>query len=941
MLLMKNYLSSLFIVGLLFIVCGAVNAQTACDTARISAIGINNAPAQNEVWYKLSTIGQPLANYYINYDSKSLSVTYTIYKGSCDKLEILKESYIPATRNDTATYYIHFDWGKDTPQAFKWELYQSKVIPVTDIEVNPSIINMFLDETYSSTDLTITVSPSNATNPHYDVTTDDDDLLRLNTVNYPDFEVTALGTGIGTVILTSRDSNVKDTLLVVVNVPVDCGSAKTIVEGTNMAEALKEQWFLVTPEVSGTYKIEHPDMTPSGEKISADWKVYTGNCHNLRPMNHGWREMVVEAGKMYAIKLYQYEVNAFEWSLVAPDELFGFNLTTKNLELVLSEQDQENYLLADLGLNFLPDYATDKGVDIAVRDSSILYLNEDGLPEVNKDYIRPLKAGSTYVVFTTHDGGFQDSCKVVVKKNDLTGFSLSVHKVDMYTPYNNMGDENNSGRASRDTINIASLGLNFTPNDATDKRYSVTVRNKAIVKYMEDDLGNEYLQANHQGSTYVVISTIDKNLQDSVLVNVTRSISGGNACKGATIAKIGDNTHIAGIGVSQWYTFTPTESGYYAMTNKTTKYPVTYTSVYEGICDSLSLYADGHIAGGTDEAGNVLNYQLGFFATKDVTYYLKLTTIDYNLQGKGDLPYEYKWILAKVSASIKGSVMENDLPATGKVYLYRNNFNSTDIEQTVDLVDGNYLFENLGVCYYYIKVVTTDGNIAYYGDVVNSENARPIVPSKPEVLTRNITMTPKPVLNDGSASIEGYVILSSTTPKGVIMRSTAVVSGESAENVAVILYRNQSIVGLTQTNADGYYQFSNIGLGEYTVVVDVPGMEMEDVSNVTISNEEETVELNYTISEEGYVTEEIPTGMCNPVENLELAIYPNPVSTILTVSGVDGCTVNAYNLQGQLIYVKENLTDTETIEVSDWNKGIYLFKFQNGSVSVARKVVVQ
>lgn len=937
----KVFTMIFLLVGLLF---PAINsfAQTTCADALTAVTGANQAPVGNELWYTFSTSGQPMAEYSVNYDSKSFDMSVTIYSGSCGNLEEISGNSIPAISGDENTYYIRFVW-QGTPQAFDWELYQRLVVPVTGIEVSPQQINMQLDETYTiSSNVTVNIFPANATNTYYDIESDNEDIISVSYTGYYNYTAksTGEGTGKANIIFTTRDGGLKDSIQVTVSA-TGCESASTIQAGvTNTAHALQEQWYDFTPAISGIYQIIHGDVNNEGDKIGGSWTVYEGTCEDMRKCesvsieNYTRAPYQFESGKTYALRLQSYYSPAFEWTLQAPVRVTGFSLATKELNFDLSAQTQQSYELRDLGLNFTPADVTDTRVDIAVRDTSIIKLYNDGVGWVYKDAITPVKGGSTYIVFTTHDGSFKDSCLVTIKDIPVTSFSLSMEEATLFTPYNNMGESAGSEIPSRDTLNIESFGLNFVPENATDQSYRIIIRNKSIVQYRTDQGAKDCIRANHEGGTYVIVETVDGNFRDSVLVHVTRAINAGAPCNSAVPAQIGENAMPAAEYTTKWFTFTPAESGFYGMTNKTTKYPHTTMRVYEGACNELYLVNNGGLMGGYNESGVLIYYQFGFYGEAGKTYYIEAITQDFNTWG-GEVIAPYVWVMHSLAASISGTVTDNGQAAEGKALLYCiGRGKETQLLQTVELVNGNYTFSNLGITDYYVKIITADGKITYYGDVAEWANAVAIYCNQSSAITgKDIQIIRKEALNEGSAKITGYITAIGGIPlKTIVLRSTQA-TGIPAENTTVLLQRDGNTIAYTQTNAAGYFEFTNIAVGDYTIVVDIPGMIMEETTAIRITENEQEVGLQYVISEESMITE---TGQATDIQQIEttnISLYPNPVKGTVYIEGVTNPDVKVYSIQGALVLQ----TNGNEVDLSKYAKGMYILQVGDSRMTVIKE----
>ncbi|MCA1966030.1 MAG: T9SS type A sorting domain-containing protein, partial [Flavobacterium sp.] len=76
-----------------------------------------------------------------------------------------------------------------------------------------------------------------------------------------------------------------------------------------------------------------------------------------------------------------------------------------------------------------------------------------------------------------------------------------------------------------------------------------------------------------------------------------------------------------------------------------------------------------------------------------------------------------------------------------------------------------------------------------------------------------------------------------------------------------------------------------------------------------------------------------------PIEN-RVAVYPNPASEYLIVSGLEGTSkVEIYTITGQLVQT-ENFENETRIKL-DLNAGMYLVKVTNGVQSTTKKIIVK
>jgi uncharacterized protein YjdB len=908
-----------------------LGAQSSCETALDATLGVNQAQALPELWYKFSVGGQPLAQYYANYDVKSLHVNCEFFAGACGDL-IGQGNGIPAVEGDTRTYYIRFTWENGAaPQAFEWTLYQRLIVPMTDIEVTPPSYNLAFGGSFRLNNVfTVKPVPENTTESfltEYRLI-DGEGLIDPPVFQASNTTLTAIGSGTAKLAFfaTSWDdysSLGADTVTINVSAPALCASATTVSAGANTAQAVQEQWFRFTAEKSGIYTVKHEAETPSGDKISVGWTAYRGDCNTLRRQEAVYIENAqcgfrAEAGETCLVKLYQYGSTAFDFTLESPVSVSGFSLATRELELDL----YAGYSLADLGLNFTPADATDKGVSVEVRDPNIIKLSEDGQATVYKDAIQAVGEGSTYLVFTTADGGFKDSCRVTVKYIHLTSFRLSLHEKTLWLPYSESGEYL--------SVSDTTLSLLFEPANATDKGYTVAVRNKGVVE--ADRYG---IRALREGDAHVVFTANDGHLQDSILIHVTRAAAGGLPCEGAAVAQLGENNMPAAENHTEWFRFTPPETANYALTINVEKYPFTYAEVYRGDCSSLYLVNDGVLS----SAGYSDSYGAGFFGEAGQACYLKLTTGDYNTQGGGTI-VSYTWKIARISASISGAVTDNGSAAQGSVELYSVKRGSVVLLQTVAIQGGgSYRFDNLGVEDYAVRAVTTAGDVTWYGSntpyFVESAVVRPAEPGA--ITGRDIDIVRRETLSGGTAKISGYIVKSEDVApqNSPSIRRVKSAEGNPAAGVTVFLLRSgeSTPVSYRLTDAEGYFEFTGVGTGEYGVRVQVAGLESE-TTEVSITEDGETVEIAYEVSETGI--EESGGTAVAAVASTDVRIYPNPVGERFRIGFVAApAQVVVMDVSGKTV-LRQTVRGDESVFVGHLPQGIYVVRVNEKTFKIIR-----
>ncbi|MCE3259280.1 MAG: hypothetical protein K0S12_921, partial [Bacteroidetes bacterium] len=85
---------------------------------------------------------------------------------------------------------------------------------------------------------------------------------------------------------------------------------------------------------------------------------------------------------------------------------------------------------------------------------------------------------------------------------------------------------------------------------------------------------------------------------------------------------------------------------------------------------------------------------------------------------------------------------------------------------------------------------------------------------------------------------------------------------------------------------------------------------------------------------------EICSGLKEGISADEIGVFPNPVTSDVTLSGLkDYSTVHVLNNLGQIILMSEIKNEKETIQLDHLAKGVYFLKLTNGNNFVIKKIV--
>ena len=274
------------------------------------------------------------------------------------------------------------------------------------------------------------------------------------------------------------------------------------------------------------------------------------------------------------------------------------------------------------------------------------------------------------------------------------------------------------------------------------------------------------------------------------------------------------------------------------------------------------------------------------------------------------------------------------------------------------LIDsGQYILKDtatIGVNGFYVFTNVADGDYVVKAIPDSSENALPTYHtsttfwSSADIVTVGngyfvdsvfIFVIPQSPRN-GNSLINGYV--GGDGHKSISQKRVFY----PAEDVDVYLQIEQSdtwtTISQTLTNADGYFEFKNVSVGRYRVMLDVPGVEMIDIQEVNIVNDGDTVQIEeYEITKVGIFKSSV--GVVNhELETTNYAIYPNPTTGQITVKSdkvyqVENIVI--YDVVGQVVGAyRIRPENTETIiDISHLSAGLYFLKIDGKTFKVVKE----
>jgi hypothetical protein len=245
-----------------------------------------------------------------------------------------------------------------------------------------------------------------------------------------------------------------------------------------------------------------------------------------------------------------------------------------------------------------------------------------------------------------------------------------------------------------------------------------------------------------------------------------------------------------------------------------------------------------------------------------------------------------------------------------------------------DIYPGNYAFLAMPDRVQYPEAVPT-----YFGDQIDWKGAT-FIDLYPKFNSNiiNIKLLELSPLTPGGGSGEMSGTIRYNDDVEYALKGA---SARPAKKSSVVLLKQArkstmagEVVAYAETDDFGVFHFENVPDGNYILHVEVPGLEMMEIHNVTIAGNQIVSGLDYVISESG-IYFGWPTGI-SLLENKSITIYPNPGNGLilmdLTTAGE--YEVKIYTTDGRMIHKEQfhSMGGARSINISGENDGIYVVK---------------
>ena len=275
-----------------------------------------------------------------------------------------------------------------------------------------------------------------------------------------------------------------------------------------------------------------------------------------------------------------------------------------------------------------------------------------------------------------------------------------------------------------------------------------------------------------------------------------------------------------------------------------------------------------------------------------------------------------------------------------RVYLITESNGFLSAVDSMDITNGSYSFTNVCAGTFYVKAALLPASTiynnflpTYYGNQLLWSNATAIVITSANSMGNNINLSAG-VNPGGPGFIGGLISQGANKQEG---------PGDPIANVLVLLTdANDQPVAYTFSNVDGEYEFSNLALGDYKLVVDIMNKPSEPRWITLTANETSFNAADFFVQ-----TTEVTTGVRNIIESGSVKLYPVPTRDLLNLElqsfeHVEG-TLRVINTLGQEMSRQqislEKGWQTLNVDLQNINPGVYMLTLDAGDSQVRHSFI--
>ena len=306
-------------------------------------------------------------------------------------------------------------------------------------------------------------------------------------------------------------------------------------------------------------------------------------------------------------------------------------------------------------------------------------------------------------------------------------------------------------------------------------------------------------------------------------------------------------------------------------------------------------------------------------------------------------------------STIRGRVQDANEFATesGRVYLYKQaedgsfdslRLNNNSFFQNIQN-DGSFEIQNVELGDYIVYVNNDENSYpdllnTYYPNTIDWELAE-IVSLRSNINDLIITMEGEPQELSGTSVLAGYLEEEYNEGERQLPRrrvsgvgvSVRTLVGSSRDISFRSILENNELVAYLETDENGEFQIPNLPAGNYTIKFDIPGVPMNEQSDVTFNltgEDQEALEIA-AVSDNGQISVTRVSYTANKSELLKnVTVYPNPSNAKFNINGTESIlSVKVISSEGRLVKELSGFNDSMQnvqVDLGDYPDGMYFMQ---------------
>jgi hypothetical protein len=307
------------------------------------------------------------------------------------------------------------------------------------------------------------------------------------------------------------------------------------------------------------------------------------------------------------------------------------------------------------------------------------------------------------------------------------------------------------------------------------------------------------------------------------------------------------------------------------------------------------------------------------------------------------------------TANISGQISDaNDFPTeAGQVYLFGYQegaeFDSVRLNNGDFFVDvqseGNFELQDVELGDYILYVNNDEEEYpdllnTYFPNTIDWEFAE-VISLRNSINDLEVNMEGEPEPLKGTSNFSGYLEeefeegerrLPRRRVSGVGV-SVRVLTGSSRDFLFRLILKEGELVAYKETDENGEFEIPNLPAGRYSVKFDIPGVPMDEESDIIFDltgEDQESLEIS-AVSDKGKITVNRVSYTANK-SSLEknVAIYPNPSTGKFRIEGIEEISsIKIISPEGRLIKKLSdfgNLNKEMEIDLSNYPDGMYFIQ---------------